>query len=199
MYRIVEINNGIVKITATNEPDELDNVPFHSTSDVINFADADIKRVLEDYYQNLKNTNENVYNMIEPNTMWYLGTVGYGTNYKASICANIDTTKSMNMCEEKANVTTTNIGLPRVGELFTFIDTYDPVSDSYDVTWSLSPHSETKLRINELSGLHGLGNMNAEAPDGALPSMYLKQNVVIASDNTGNGTYEKPYSIELGQ
>jgi len=29
--------------------------------------------------------------------------------------------------------------------------------------------------------------------------MYLKSNIRIASSNTGDGTYEKPYDIELGE
>jgi len=28
--------------------------------------------------------------------------------------------------------------------------------------------------------------------------MYLKSNIRIASSNTGDGTYEHPYDIELG-
>jgi len=195
LYRIVDIENlGLTKITAVDKPSSLSsNVFDSSTAKTTNFANASIKTDLENYYQGLKTTNETAYNMIEPSTTWYLGTVGNGVNYKASICANINANTSMNDCTEKAISTTASIGLPRVGEMFTSQTTRETKSNF----WTLTPYSSSRVRlVNDGVYLFYYDPTNGH---GARPSMYLKSGIKIASSNTGNGTYEYPYSIELGQ
>jgi len=191
LYRIVNIENGLTKITVVDKPSSLLNNAFNSNSS-INFANASIKTDLENYYQGLKIANETAYNMIEPSTTWYLGTVGSGVNYKASICANIDVTKSMNACTDKATSTTASIGLPRVGEMFTSQITRGTKANF----WTLTPYDMSNV-LNV--GYDSVGINNPYRGYGARPSMYLKSGIKIASSNTGNGTFEKPYSIELGQ
>jgi len=191
LYRIVNIENGLTKITVVDKPSSLLNNAFNSNSS-INFANASIKTDLENYYQGLKIANETAYNMIEPSTTWYLGTVGSGVNYKASICANIDVTKSMNACTDKATSTTASIGLPRVGEMFTSQITRGTKANF----WTLTPYDMSNV-LNV--GYDSVGINNPYRGYGARPSMYLKSGIKIASSNTGNGTYEYPYSIELGQ
>ena len=196
LYRIVAVENGLTKITAVNKPSSLARNKFHSASGVTSFADATIKTDLETYYQGLKTTNETAFNMIEPNTTWYLGGVGSGDSfgnyhYKASICASVDASVSMNACTEKATSTTASIALPRVGEMFTSQITRGTKASF----WTLTPYSASEVRYVPKDG-----TLNISVPSngyyGARPSMYLKSGVVIASNNTGNGTYEYPYQIQ---
>jgi len=77
LYRIVQKENQLTKITAVDVPSELLNLSFHNVENFSDFKSADMKNYLENYYQSL---NQNFREMIEPNTTWYLGTVGSGTN-----------------------------------------------------------------------------------------------------------------------
>ena len=197
LYRIVGVENGLTKITAVEKPSSLKNSYFNNNNSVANFDNAKIKTTLETYYQDMKTTNEAAYNMIQPNTTWYLGTVGYGVNYKASICANIDASVSMNACADKTTTSTASIALPRLGEMFTSqIIRGVRISGSTKDFWILTPADASSIYRYNASGL-SVTTPNASGY-GARPSMYLKTNVKIASNNTGNGTYEHPYSIELG-
>ena len=194
LYRIVDIENGLTKITAVDKPSSLSSNAFDSSDNkTTNFANASIKTDLETYYQRLKATNETAYNMIEPSTTWYLGTVGSGENYKASICASIDAKKSMNDCEEKATSTTANIGLPRAGEMFTSQIT----RGTRQKFWTLTPHSPSPSYVNYVSDDVTLGSGTPSRGYGARPSMYLKSTIKIASSNSGNGTFEKPYKLSM--
>ena len=194
LYRIVDIENGLTKITAIDYRSR-ESIAFHNTNNVTNFAEADIKTALENLYQELKSTNENAYNMIEPNTTWYLGTAGPSSNfhYKGTVCAIIDANVSMNDCIDKATSTTANIGLPRIGEMFTS----NILRNGYTNFWTLTPYNSSYI-LNVSSDGNSYTNCNSTYREGIRPSMYLKSYVVIASDNTGNGTYEHPYKIELG-
>jgi len=196
LYRIVGVENGLTKITAVDKPSGLASTVFDSSdSATTNFANASIKADLETYYQGLKATNETAFNMIQPNTTWYLGGVGSGDDYgnyhyKASICATVDASVSMNACTSKAASTTASIALPRAGEMFTSQITRETKADF----WTLTPYSASRVRRVDY-----FGNLNSRAPTyghGARPSMYLKSTIKIATGNTGNGTYEYPYQIQ---
>ena len=195
LYRIVGVENGLTKITAVDKPSSLASNKFHSAEGVTSFANADIKTNLETYYQDLKTTNEEAFNMIEPNTTWYLGGAGPGDSfgnhhYKASICASVDASVSMNACTEKATSTTANIGLPRAGEMFTSLITRGTKASFF----TLTPYSEYRVRYVGSDGI--LYHDPPMFGKGACRlSMYLKADVKIASGNTGNGTYEKPYTL----
>ena len=130
--------------------------------------------------------------MIERDTTWYLGTVGSGTNYKASTCSTVDSNTDTKMCEKTTSTTIANIGLPRYGEIFTSQIT----RGTKDYFWTLTPYSASSVWYANGDGY--LNNFNPTGVYGARPSMYLKSNIRIASSNTGDGTYEKPYDIELG-
>ena len=194
LYRIVDVEQVgdelLTKITAVDKPSALSSNKFHSETRVTSFANASIKTDLENYYQGLKTTNETAYNMIEPNTTWYLGTVGKEINYKASICATVDANTSMNACRDKATSTTASIGLPRVGEMFTSQIT----RGTKDTFWTLTPYSSSGVRHVFRSGY--MYHFEPTGSMGARPSMYLKSTIKIAGSNSGNGTFEKPYSVE---
>jgi len=198
LYRIVGVENGLTKITAVDKPSSLTSNVFHTAAGVTSFANANIYRDLETYYRGeLKATNRTAFNMIESNTTWYLGGVGSGDNfgnyhYKASICASVDTNTSTLNCTKTTTTATASIALPRVGEMFTSQIT----RGTKDYFWTLTPYSTSSVRI-----VDRYGNLTTDTPtydNGARPSMYLKSNIVIASNNTGNGTYEYPYSLQIG-
>jgi len=189
LYRIVDVEDGFTKIIAVDKPASLTNNQFHNVVDVTNFNNADIKNDLESYYQSLDTM---IKSMIEPNRIWYLGTVGNGTNYKSSICKVVDTNISVSSCEKIEETTFANIALPRVGEMFVNQITRGE-SENF---WTLTPYSSTLVRSMNSNG--ALYNSNPTSGFGIRPSMYLKSNVVIARNNTGDGTYEHPYEIELG-
>ena len=148
---------------------------------------------MENYYQSLLTSNQDAYNMIEPNTTWYLGTVGSQVNYKAGICKTVNDKISARDCERTDEMVKTNIGLPRAGEMFTSQITRGTKAGA----WTLTPWNSSDMRNIWYDG--NLVYVNLTNNSGARPSMYLKRNVVIASNNTGNGTYEYPYKIELNQ
>ena len=188
LYRIVVVENNVTKITAVDKPSTLSSNRFHTASGVTNFGEASIKTDLETYYQGLDETTKN---MIERDTTWYLGTVGSGTNYKASTCSTVDSNTDTKMCEKTTSTTIANIGLPRYGEIFTSQIT----RGTKDYFWTLTPYSASDVWYADGNG--GLDGSNPTNVSGARPSMYLKSYIRIASSNTGDGTYEKPYDIEL--
>ena len=194
LYRIVNVEDGLTKITAVDKPSSLTSNIFDSNSST-NFANASIKTDLENYYQGLDSTWKD---MIEPNTTWYLGNVAYSTHgcYKTSICATVDANTSTLDCikiTDDAKLATASIALPRIGEMFTSLITRGTKDDF----WTLTAYSW----LSEWEVYNGGATPSAYPSSdsyGARPSMYLKSNVVIAGDNTGNGAYEHPYSVELG-
>lgn len=186
LYRIVGAENKLTKITAVDKPQTLSKNRFHSSSGMTSFTNSDIKKDLESYYTGLDATMKG---MIEPNTTWYLGTIAGGVSYKKSVCATVDANTDIRTCTKTTN-TTANIGLPRLGEMFTSQITRKE-KESF---WTLTP--QTTLDVLSVSNtFQGKTPTNSF---GARPSMYLKSNVVISKNNTGDGTYEHPYDIELG-
>jgi len=184
LYRIVGIENNLTKITAVDKPVGLATTKFIYT----NFVNS-IGTKLESYYQN--NIIESYRNMIEKDTVWYLGTVGREVNYKASICKDIDATIGTKDCIKTEEIAVATIGLPRVGEIFTCQITRGTRAGF----WTLTPYT-----TNQMNCVHASAPLFQDLTRvmDVHPSMYLKSNVVIAKDNTGDGTYEHPYDIELG-
>jgi len=189
LYRIVGTENNLTKIVAVKKPNTLLKNKFHSATDINNFSSASIKNDLENYYQGLEST---VKNMIEPNAVWYLGTIGDGTNYKASICSTVDANTDTKTCVKTTSTTIANIGLPRLGEMFVS----QIMKNAKENFWTLTSYNSSLVYYVQTDGY--LNRRDPTNTYGARPSMYLKSNVVISKDNTGDGTYEHPYDIELG-
>ncbi len=187
LYRIVAVENNLTKIIAVDSPKELTSSSFDDNRSV-NFEKSSIKDGLETYYQN--NIAEPYKFMVEPSQTWYLGAVGDGTNYKASICRAVDSTIAARDCPKTTANTVSNIGLPRAGEMFTSLITRGTQAHF----WTLTPYNDSRVQcINSVS----MGFYDPRDASSIRPSMYLKSNVVISKENTGDGTYEHPYDIEL--
>ncbi len=198
IYRIVDVEEGHAKIRPLQVPEKLKKIVFANQTDNEKYRDgpyfheATINAYLNTFYSYL---SESYKNMIEENMTWYLGTVGLGESYKASICREVDSKINTKDCDKTEIIATTTIGLPRVGEIFTGSVLK---GDNTDI-WTLTKYrsndnwyiNNTMLSTDNTG--YNFGSKNA------IPSMYLKPNVVISKDNTGDGTYESPYDIELGQ
>lgn len=195
LYRIVDVENGLTKITSVNNFVGTYSWGYNSEDEfmggVYSFEKSLVKSSLETYYQNLATSNLAAYNMIEPNTIWYLGD-GFG-NYKLTKCATENANVSMNDCSDKAESTTVNIGLPRIGEMFTSQITREEKLKF----WVLNKGGGMEVAFIGATDAVLTADESYTTCQGARPSMYLKSNVVISSDNTGNGTYEHPYSLSM--
>ncbi len=121
LYRIIGTEardqETFTKVMAVEKPTELREKQFHSIAGITDFREASIKTDLETYYQN--NIDDPYKSMIVENQVWYLGTLEAINSYKASVCANVDDTISTYDCVKTDIYAVANIGLPRVGEMFT--------------------------------------------------------------------------------
>ena len=193
LYRIVGTEDGFTKITAVNAPSELYANTIYTDVYPSYFSNPNttIRKSLKNYYDNHIETAYK--NMIKEDATWYQGKIEPEDNYKLSMCQTADDNVSMCECQKVTDsnyVTTTAIGLPAVGEMFTS----RIVRGEEEYFWLLTRAS---------SGIYAMlspyaSNKNPDGYEGSVrPSMYLKSNVVISSTNTGDGTYESPYDIEL--
>ncbi len=190
LYRIVGVEEGLTKVTAVDIPSGLGEMKFDNAEYKTSFATARIRtNIYNNYYSNLEDKAKN---MVEVSKNWYFGTVFSGGNYKSSICQVVNSGISALDCEKLSNEIDVYIGLPRIGEMFTSHITRGTKINF----WTLTPDSARFVR-----NILWYGSSSYSSSDTALavrPSLYLKSNVVIAKDNTGDGTYEHPYEIELG-
>ena len=187
LYRIVSYEtNALTKITSTEPLKENkafktsafgDTVYYSSTNTIGGFLNGE-------YLESGNYLTEDQVNMIEDNTVWYLGTVGSGTSYKLA--------KYTNTTDNILISSTTNaiVGLLRYGEL---------MSGQFDIYgnntyyWTLTPYSASNVRSVNHNGRAGSSNLTNAV--GVQPSLNLKQNVIITS---GDGTLQNPFEIELG-
>ena len=195
LYRIVSHETeGLTKIVSAGPLKDYgtfkssafgNNATFSSTNTIGTFLNGEY----------LKNYVGNMYdNMIEDNTIWYLGTVADGQNYRLAKY------KDVNMSSLTSNTTTAKVGLLRLGELMSGYFERFSVKGGSDITglttdyWTLTPTSTTEVRYVYRSG-HALGK-DPSTSLGIKPSLNLKSNVIITG---GDGTKENPFQIELAE
>ena len=182
LYRIVSHENGTgTKITSAIPLKDSGNYKKMSFGSNVTFSkDNTIGTFLNGDYLTTYLTSDQV-NMIEDNTIWYLGTVGGGTNYR--LAKYQDATSS----SLTTSTTTAKIGLLRIGELMTGQFYKANNNTSY---WTLTPYSTSGVRY-----VFNRGNVNNNSPTnsiGSCPSMNLKSTVKIVS---GTGTKSDPFVI----
>ena len=184
LYRIVSHENGTgTKITSAiplKDSGSYKKIKFGSNTTFS--KDNTIGAFLNgDYLTSGTYLTRNQVSMIEDNTTWYLGAVGYGTNYKLAKYQDIT---GSNLT---TSTTTAKIGLLRLGELMTEQFSKADNNTSY---WTLTPYSTTDVRY-----VSNLGHSAGSAPgnsNGSRPSMNLKSTVKIVS---GTGTKSSPFTI----
>ena len=184
LYRIVSHENGTgTKITSAIPLKDSgsykkikfgSNTTFSKDNTIVAFLNGD-------YLTSGTYLTRNQVSMIEDNTTWYLGAVGYGTNYKLAKYQDIT---GSNLT---TSTTTAKIGLLRLGELMTEQFSKADNNTSY---WTLTPYSTTDVRY-----VSNLGHSAGSAPgnsNGSRPSMNLKSTVKIVS---GTGTKSDPFIL----
>ena len=191
LYRIVSHENGTgTKITSAIPLKDSGNYKAMSFGSNVTFSkDNTIGTFLNgDYLTSGTYLTRDQANMIEDNTIWYLGTVGGGTNYNYRLAKYQDATSS----SLTTATTTAKIGLLRMGELMTGQFYKADNNTSY---WTLTPYSTSGVH-NVISNGFGNGSLSLTNDSfGFRPSMNLKSNVVITG---GDGTKNSPFKIKLG-
>ena len=191
LYRIVSHENGTgTKITSAIPLKDSGNYKTMSFGSNVTFSkDNTIGTFLNgDYLTSGTYLTRDQANMIEDNTIWYLGTVGGGTNYNYRLAKYQDATSS----SLTTATTTAKIGLLRIGELMTGQFYKADNNTSY---WTLTPYSTSGV-CNVISDGFGNGSLSLTNDSfGFRPSMNLKSNVVITG---GDGTKNSPFRIKLG-
>ena len=189
LYRIVSHENGTgTKITSA-EPlksgetfvesafDSNRNVNYSSSNTIGTFLNNDYLNTGNGYL-----TDEDIA-MIEDATTWYLGTVRNGVSYKLAKYTN--TTDNI----LTSSVTTTKVGLLRMGELMA--GQFDRYGNSA-IYWTITPCSASLVWY-----VHSHGDALSGNPSnayGVRPSINLKSNVQIVN---GDGTLNSPFEIQL--
>ena len=186
LYRIVSHENGTgTKITSAIPLKDSGNYKTSAFGDNITFSkDNTIGTFLNgDYLTNGTYLTSNQVNMIEDNTIWYLGTVA-DTSYK--LAKYQDATSS-----SLTQVTTTaKIGLLRLGELM--VGQFDKYSNNTTDYWTLTPYSTSNTYYVGNIGIASASRLTASY--GIRPSINLKSTVKIVS---GKGTKSDPFQLSV--
>ena len=197
LYRIVSHETeALTKITSAEplkENESFKSIAFDENENVNYSSDNTIGSFLnEEYLTSGDYLNYEQINMIEDSTIWYLGMIGYGTNYRLAKYTNINMKDYVNSIDAK-------VGLLRAGELMAgqFARYYAKGGES--LTTGLSPNYWTltlygTLNLNNISGRGYLASNTPLNLSGIKPAFNLKSNVIITS---GDGTKENPFEIEL--
>ncbi len=185
LYRIVSHETkGLTKITSA--------MPLKSGGDYLSsaygrsndFSSSVIKTFLNGTYLTNYITSDQR-NMIEENTTWYTGTVGYGSSYVLAKYANGSTTTL-------ASSTMATVGLLRVGELLASEGVVDGSVGSTGY-WLMNPYDSSSMNAMTLD--YGGANLSSSSASGYVkPALNLKQNVIITG---GTGTQQDPFEIAL--
>ena len=132
--------------------------------------------------------------MIEENTIWYLGQVLDGSSYKL---AKYEDTTGTSLT---SNTTTAKVGLLRYGELGTgqyeryYIKGTATIAGLNTTYWLLNSYNDLNVwYVNDYSYIIGIDGSPSNSY-GIKPCLNLKSNVVITS---GDGTLQNPFEIEL--
>ena len=150
------------------------NVTFSSTNTIGAFLNGE-------YLTNYIGGNYS--NMIEDNTKWYLGTLGFNSNYKLAKYTDLNMSRYTTSIDAK-------VGLLRYGELMS--GQFDKNNNNISY-WILTS--------GDLSNIYCINNYDVAAlisPSnfsfGVKPALNLKSNVVITG---GDGTKENPFTLKL--
>jgi len=184
LYRIVSHENGTgTKITSAIPLKDSGNYKEMKFGSKVTFSkDNTIGTFLNgDYLTSGTYLTSDQENMIEDNTTWYLGTVGYG-NYKL---AKYQDATSSNLT---TSTTTAKVGLLRLGELMA--GQFDKWIITTDY-WTLTPYSDSYVRSVSYYG-SGYYRNGSTYSIGSRPAMNLKSTVKIIS---GTGTKSDPFVI----
>ena len=183
LYRIVSHENGMGTKIVSAEPlkdsgifetsNFGSNVTFSSSNTIGTFLNGDY---LNSY------VDSSYSNMIEDNTTWYLGTVGYGTSYRLAKYTDGNGTTT-------STITQAKVGLLRYGEMMSGQFDINGNNTSY---WTLTPYTSSSIR--QVAYNSYVYTNSPSSTYGIRPALNLKSNVVITG---GDGTKNNPFTLEL--
>ena len=130
--------------------------------------------------------------MISDNTIWYLGTVGLGENYR--LAKYTDTS----MSGTTANITNAKVGMLRIGELMA--GQFNRYSLKGETEASGLVETYILITPSSSSQITYVGYLNDVIPTlpnrlfAFKPVFNLKEDVIITG---GDGTLQNPFEIEL--
>ena len=186
LYRIVSHENGTgTKITSAIPLKDSGNYKKMAFGSNVTFSkDNTIGTFLNGEYLTSGTylTSDQV-NMIEDNTIWYLGTVGSVANYKLAKYQDIT---GSNLT---TSTTTAKIGLLRMSELMAGQFDEEGNNTGY---WTLTPFNTANVRYVGSGGIVNSGGPTYSL--GSRPSMNLKSTVKIVS---GTGTKSDPFQLSV--
>ena len=185
LYRIVSHENGTGTKIVSAEPLKSSGKFITSTfgSGVTFSSNNIIGAFLNGEY--LTNYVDSSYSsMIEDNTTWYLGTVGYGASYK--LAKYTDTTGNTLI----SSTTDAKVGLLRIGELMA--GQFDRYENNTDY-WTLTPYDDQTM-VRYMDNYSYLTNTRISFSYSVRPALNLKSNVVITG---GDGTKNNPFTLSV--
>ena len=187
LYRIVSHEfEGLTKITSASVLKENgenktigfnSNYPFSNIYSVETSLGSFLNNEFLDNYLVAKQRN-----MVEKDSIWYLGELNNGENYKLTKYADI------NMTGYTSDTVIATVGLLRAGELMAGVGYYNVAY------WLITPINNN-ISVRLFNGNGTLYQYNILNPFAIKPALNLKSNVIISS---GDGTKENPFAIELG-
>ena len=186
LYRIVSHEiEGLTKITSASvlkENGENKTIGFNSNypfSKLYSVETSSGSFLNNEFLANYLTAKQR--NMVEKDSIWYLGELNNGENYKLTKYADI------NMTGYTSDTVIATVGLLRAGELMAGAGYYNTAY------WLITPiNNNMSVRLLNVNGaLHQYNINNSFA---IKPSLNLKENVIITS---GDGTLQNPFEIEL--
>ncbi len=194
IYRVVGIENGTTKLTSIDYVRDEGKVVLTKNFGRNENWTLSVSSGNEDYWGHYLNNiwlTSELKKYITEGT-YYLGQYGYpGVSYKNTICNESNTTEPTSSCEKTSSTWTGQVGLPRVGEMFSA--QLGSGSSSSSNIWLITPYISMYARF-----VHSDGNLyyatTSSNANTVRPSIYLKSEVIISS---GSGTKEEPYEIAL--
>ena len=183
LYRIVSHENGEgVKVTSA-EPLKNNGVFKQSVLGNVKYSkDTTMGTFLNNDYL-IEYIGNKYIEMIEDNTVWYLGTVGSGTSYKLAKYTDTSMTNTTSR-------TIAKVGLLRLGELMACQFASNESNTAY---WTLTAYNASSNRSIYIDGYVDWYNPSSYS-FGIRPSLNLKSNVVITG---GTGLKNDPFIINL--
>ena len=203
LYRIVDTTGGITKLTRVDYLRDNGTVITKNPASTVYFGKSTNTQTdtYWDYYLNNTwyNNISSTYKSMLVDGIYYLGFYPNNTNYKATICKDVDlnsvTTKTCikYTSSDTDKTWTGKVGLQRIGEMFS--SQLDGGSSTSGYAWLITPSSISSARIvrntgdiNDSSALYGAY--------GARPSINLKPGIKITG-GTGyvGGDTNSPFEI----
>ena len=203
LYRIVDTDNGITKLTRVDYLRDSEGVVTKNLSSSVYYGKSTNTQndTYWDYYLNNTwyNSISTTYKSMLVDGTYYLGMYQDSKNYKATICkdATLDSVMT-NTCSKYTSSDTDKtftgkVGLPRVGEMFS-----SQLGSGYSSSsnmWTVTPHATSNVRNVNYNGALGYRSPSSNAR-GVRPSINLKSGIkIIGGTGYVGGDTNSPFEI----